>query len=132
MSVAAGVCGLAVRSVNVVSLAWSSGWRAAAFVESRRQLFMLRQHVLPTFAAAWLLKQHDQEARCMAVGFHGGEEGAARPCREHPLVKQFAATHAASDCSAVDLTGLLCRSIEGMGAAPGRPKQALKSLVSSD
>ena len=88
--------------------------RAAAFVESRRQLFTLRQQVLPTFAADWLLKHHDQEGRYMVVGFYGDEEGASRLCREHPEIKQFAAAHPASDYSAADLTGLLCWRIEGI------------------
>ena len=86
--------------------------RAAAFVESRRQLFMLRQNVLTTFAADWLLKHHDQEGRYMVVGFYGDEEGASSLCREHPEIKQFAAAHPASDYTAVDLTGLLCWRIE--------------------
>jgi hypothetical protein len=88
--------------------------RAAAFVESRRQLFTLRQRVLSTFAADWLLKHHDQEGRCMVVGFYGDEEGASRLCREHPEIKQFAEAHPASDYTAVGLTGLLCWHIEGL------------------
>ena len=84
------------------------GGRAAAFVDSRRQLFTVRQQVLPTFAADWLLKHRDQEGRYMVVGFYGDEEGATRLCREHPEIKQFAAAHPARDYSAVDITGLLC------------------------
>ena len=91
------------------------GGRATAFVESRRQLFTLRRQVLPTFAADWLLKHHDQEGRYMVVGFYGDEEGASRLCREHPEIKRFASAHPASDYSAVDLTGLLCWRIEGIG-----------------
>lgn len=86
--------------------------RAAAFVESRRQLFTLRQQVLPTFAADWLLKHHEQEGRYMVLGFYGDEEGASRLCREHPQIRQFAAAHPASDYGAVDQTGLLCWRIE--------------------
>jgi hypothetical protein len=89
--------------------------RAADFVESRRQLFALRQQVLPTFAADWLLKHRDHERRYMVVGFYGDEDGASRLCREHPVIKQFAAAHPASDYSAVDLTGLLCWRIESLG-----------------
>ena len=81
---------------------------AAEFVESRRQLFTLRQQVLPTFAADWLLKHCDQDGRYMVVGFYGDEEGATRLCREHPAIKQFAAAHPAGNYSAVDVTGLLC------------------------
>ncbi len=91
------------------------GGPAAAFVESRRQLFTLRQQVLPTFAADWLLKHHDQEGRYMVVGFYGDEDGASRLCREHPKIRQFAAAHPASDYGAVDLTGLQCWRIEGIG-----------------
>jgi len=86
--------------------------RAAAFVESRRQLFTLRQRVLSTFAADWLLKHYDQEGRYMVVGFYGDEEGASRLCREHPEIKRFAGAHSATDYTAVDLTGLLCWRIE--------------------
>ena len=90
--------------------------RAAAFVESRRQLFELRQQVLPTFAADWLLKNRDHEGRYMVMGFYGDEDGASRLCREHPQIKQFAAAHPASGYSAVDLSGLLCWRIDGSGA----------------
>ena len=95
--------------------------RAASFIESRRQLFALRQQVLPTFAADWLLKHQDHEGRYMVVGFYGDEEGALRLCREHPQIKQFAAAHPASDYSAVDLSGLLCWRIDGFGAAASTP-----------
>ena len=93
--------------------------RAAAFVESRRQLFTLRRQVLPTFAADWLLKHRDQERRYMVVGFYGDEDGASRLCREHPQIKQFAAAHPASDYGAVDLTGLRCWRIDGFGPVAG-------------
>ncbi len=93
--------------------------RATAFVESRRQLFTLRRQVLPTFAADWLLKHHDQEGRYMVVGFYGDEEGASRLCREHPEIKRFVAAHPASEYSAVDLTGLLCWRIECIGPVAG-------------
>ena len=90
---------------------------AAAFVESRQQLFALRQHVLSTFAADWLLKHCDQEGRYMVLGFYGDEDGATRLCREHPEIKQFAAAHPASQYTAVDLTGLLCWRIESLTPA---------------
>ena len=101
---------------HAVCAVWEirDGGRVAAFVESRRQLFTLRQQGLPTFAADWLLKHHDQEGRYMVMGFYGDEEGASRLCREHPTIKRFASAHPASDYSAVDLTGLLCWSIEGI------------------
>ena len=51
---------------------------AAAFVESRQQLFTLRQRVLPTFAADWLLQDCEHEGRYMVLGFYGDEEGADR------------------------------------------------------
>ncbi len=90
---------------------------AAAFIESRRQLFALRQQVLPTFAADWLLKHRDHAGRYMVFGFYGDEEGATRLCREHPRIQAFAAAHPASAYGAVDLTGLLCWRIEGMDPA---------------
>ena len=93
--------------------------RAAAFVESRRQLFTLRQQVLSTFAADWLLQHRDQEGRYMVVGFYGDEDGASRLCREHPQIKQFAAAHPASDYGAADLTGLRCWRIDGLGPVAG-------------
>ena len=92
---------------------------AAAFVESRQQLFTLRQRVLPTFAADWLLKDCDQEGRYMVLGFYGDQEGATRRCREHPEIKQFAGAHPASQYTAVDLTGLLCWRIESLCPAAG-------------
>ncbi len=82
--------------------------RAEAFVESRRQLFALRQQVLPTFAEDWLLRHLGQPGRYMVIGLYGDEEGATRLCREHPEIRRFAAAHPASGYSAVDLTGLLC------------------------
>ena len=107
------------RPSHVVYAVWEiqDRGRAAAFVESRRQLFTLRQQVLPTFAADWLLKHRDQEGRYMVVGFYGDEEGATRLCREHPKIKEFAAANPASSYSAVDLTGLLCWRIEGPSPA---------------
>lgn len=93
--------------------------RAAAFVKSRRQLFTLRQKVLPTFAADWLLRHCDREGRYMVLGFYGDEEGASRLCREHPQIKRFATAHPASDYSAVDQTGLLCWRIENVSPAAG-------------
>ena len=104
---------------HAVCAIWELGdpKHAAAFAESRRQLFTLRQQVLPTFAADWLLKHHNQENRFMVVGFYGDEEGALRLCREHPKIKEFAAAHPASDYGAVDLTGLLCWQIEEFGPA---------------
>ena len=106
---------------HVVYALWSirDQERTAAFVESRRQLFTLRQQVLPTFAADWLLKHTDHEGRYMVVGFYGDEAGASRLCREHPLIKQFAAAHPASDYSAVDQTGLLCWRIQDFSPATG-------------
>ncbi len=86
--------------------------RAADFVESRRQLFTLRQQVLPTFAADWLLKHRAQAGRYLVVGFYGDEEGATRLCREHPAIRQFAAAHPAGNYSAVDISGLLCWRVE--------------------
>ena len=99
---------------HAVCAMWEVGdlERAAAFVESRRQLFTLRRRVLSTFAADWLLKHCDQEGRYMVLGFYGDEEGASRLCREHPEIKQFAGTHPASQYTALDLTGLLCWRIE--------------------
>lgn len=85
---------------------------AAAFVESRRQLFTLRQRVLPTFAADWLLQPCDQEGRYAVLGFYGDEEGATRLCREHPEIRQFTSAHPASHYTAQDRTGLLCWRIE--------------------
>ena len=90
---------------------------AAAFVESRQQLFTLRQRVLPTFAADWLLQDCEHEGRYMVLGFYGDEEGATRLCREHPEIKQFAGTHPASQYTALDLTGLLCWRIESLTPA---------------
>ena len=90
---------------------------AAAFVESRQQLFTLRQRVLPTFAADWLLQDCEHEGRYMVLGFYGDEEGATRLCREHPDIKQFAGAHPASQYTAVDLTGLLCWRIESLTPA---------------
>ena len=90
---------------------------AAAFVESRLQLFTLRQRVLPTFAADWLLKDCHHDGRYMVLGFYGDEEGATRLCREHPEIKQFAGAHPASQYTAVDLTGLLCWRIESLTPA---------------
>ena len=92
---------------------------AAAFVESRRQLFTLRQRVLPTFSADWLLKDCDQEGRYMVLGFYGDEDGATRLCREHPEIKRFAGAHPASQYTAVDQTGLLCWRIESLAPAAG-------------
>ena len=92
---------------------------AAAFVESRQQLFTLRQRVLPTFAADWLLQDCDHEGRYMVLGFYGDEEGATRLCREHPEIKQFAGAHPASQYTAVDLTGLLCWRIESITPVAG-------------
>jgi hypothetical protein len=85
---------------------------AEAFVESRRQLFALRQQVLPTFAEDWLLKHSSQAGRYMVIGFYGDEEGATRLCREHPEIRKFAAAHPASDYSAVDRSGLLCWRVD--------------------
>ncbi len=95
------------------------GGRAAAFVESRQQLFALRQQVLPTFAADWLLKHRDQEGRYMVLGFYGDEDGATRLCREHPAIRQFAAAHPASHYSAVDVSGLMCWRIDDFRPAAG-------------
>lgn len=92
---------------------------ATAFVESRRQLFALRQQVLPTFAADWLLKRHGRDGWYMVVGFYGDEEGASRLCREHPEIKLFAAANPASNYSAVDRSGILCWRIEAMGPGEG-------------
>ena len=84
-----------------------------------RQLFALRQQVLPTFAADWLLRHLDHEGRYMVLGFYGDEEGATRLCREHPQIRQFAAAHPASDYSAVDLTGLRSWRIDDAGPTDG-------------
>ena len=92
---------------------------AAAFVESRQQLFTLRQRVLPTFAADWLLQDCEHEGRYMVLGFYGDEEGATRLCREHPAIKQFAGAHPASQYTALDQNGLLSWRIESITPAAG-------------
>jgi hypothetical protein len=83
-----------------------------AFVESRRQLFHIRQRVLPTFAYDWLLKRPDQPGYYLVLGSYGDEAGAARLCREHPAIREFTQTHPAQAYAAVDLTGLQCFRIE--------------------
>jgi hypothetical protein len=80
----------------------------AAFIESRRQLFQIRQRVLPTFAYDWLLKRIDAPGQYMVLGLYGDAEGAMQLCREHPEIKQFLQAHPASAYSALDLTGLCC------------------------
>ena len=88
---------------------------AAAFVGSRQQLFTLRQRVLRTFAADWLLHDCDREGRYMVLGFYGDEEGATRLCREHPEIKQFAGTHPASQYTALAHLSQLAVVFLGIG-----------------
>ena len=80
----------------------------AAFIESRRQLFEIRQRVLPTFVYDWLLKHTHESGRYLVLGLYGDEAGATKWCREHPEIQQFVQAHPAGDYSAQDLTGLRC------------------------
>ena len=79
--------------------------QADAFVESRRQLFELRQRVLPTFAVDWLLQRVDDVGRFVVLGLYGDEQGL-RLCRDHPEVRRFAQDHPASALTATDVSGL--------------------------
>jgi hypothetical protein len=80
--------------------------RVPAFIDSRRELFELRQRVLPTFATDRLLERLDHTGRYMVLGLYGDEEGATRFCREHPVIRQFAQAHPASNYTATDITGI--------------------------
>jgi hypothetical protein len=82
------------------------------FVESRRQLFKVRQRVLPTFVYDRLLKRLDQLGHYLVLGLYGDEAGATKLCREHPAIQQFNQTHPAEAYTAVDLTGLRYFRIE--------------------
>lgn len=84
-----------------------------AFIESRRQLFHIRERVLPTFAYDWLLKRSDQPGSYLVLGLYGDEAGAARLCREYPAIQEFTQAHPAEAYTAVDLAGLRCFRIEG-------------------
>ena len=88
-----------------------------AFVESRRQLFNVRQRMLSTFAYDWLLKSLDQIGYYLVLGLFGDEAGAARLCREHPGIQEFTQSHPAEAYTAVDLTGLRCFRIQGQTVA---------------
>lgn len=87
-------------------------WRVAepenevAFIDSRRRLFELRQHVLPTFAYDWLLKRVDQAGHFLVLGLYGDEEAAARLCREHPDIQRFGQANPASAYGASNVSGL--------------------------
>jgi hypothetical protein len=96
----------------------------AAFIESRRQLFNVRQRVLHTFTYDWLLKRLNQIGCYLVLGLYGDEDGATRLCREHPAIQQFTRTHPAEVYSAVDLTGLRCFRIEGQTLAAAHPNKA--------
>ncbi len=86
--------------------------KAMAFEESRRQLFELRRQVLPTFALDWLLGHLGNPRRYLVLGLYGDKEGATRLCREHPMIRQFAATRPPANYTASDLTGLRWFRIE--------------------
>ncbi len=66
--------------------AWQVGdpRRAAAFEDSRREIFALRREVLATFSSDWLLRRLDREELYLVLGLYGDEAGATRFCREHP------------------------------------------------
>ena len=93
---------------------------AAAFIDSRQQLFVVRQRVLPTFSADWLLAHRGHPGRYMVLGFYGDEDGATRLCREHPAIKQFAQAHPASQYTAQDLSGLRCWRVQSLGDGTGK------------
>jgi hypothetical protein len=78
---------------------------ADAFVESRRQLFELRRHILSTFAVDWLLQRVDDTSRYLVLGLYG-DEGGLRLCRDHPEIQRFARDHPASTFEARDVSGL--------------------------
>lgn len=115
------VCEVQGRWIEAPTHAVYAKWQvdkprgAAAFEESRRRLFVLRSHVLPTFVGDWLLKHLDNEGQYMVLGLYGDMDGATRLCRDHPEIKQFAQQHPATEFSARDITGLQCFRIEQRG-----------------
>lgn len=76
------------------------------FLESRRQLFAVRQQVLPRFAYDWVLQSLDNTGNFMVLGLYGDEESATSLCRDHPEIQKFAKAHPAAQYGARDLTGL--------------------------
>jgi hypothetical protein len=75
------------------------------FVESRRQLFLVRRQVLPSFAVDWLWQHVDRSGRYLVLGLYGDEQGL-RLCRDHPEVRRFAQAHPATTFAATEVTGM--------------------------
>ena len=75
------------------------------FVESRRQLFLVRRQVLPSFAVDWLWQHVDRTGRYLVLGLYGDEQGL-RLCRDHPEVRRFAQAHPATTFAATEVTGM--------------------------
>lgn len=95
------------HSSHAVFAEWQVGdtAQADAFVENRRQLFELRQRVLPTFAVDWLLRRVDDACGYLVLGLYGDEEGL-RLCRDHPAIRRFGQDHPAAAFGAKDVSGL--------------------------